>query len=51
MRKSDEDCVKKCMEYRIECRRPVGRPIRTWLESLEADKAGLEIDRADVHDR
>ena len=23
---SDEDWVKKCMEYRVECRRPVKRP-------------------------
>ena len=41
--------VKKCMEYRVEGRRPVGRPRRTWLESVEADMAELEID--DVHDR
>ena len=40
MRKGDEDWVKKCMEYRVECRRPVGRP-RTWLESVEADMAEL----------
>ena len=26
MRKSDEDWVKKCMEFRVEGRRPVGRP-------------------------
>ena len=25
IRKSDEDWVKKCMEYRVEGRRPVGR--------------------------
>ena len=31
MRKSDEDWVKKSMEYRVESRRPVGRPARTWL--------------------
>ena len=48
MRKSDEYWVKKCMEYRVEGRRPVGRPRRTWLESVEAE---LEIDRKDVHDR
>ena len=29
--------MKKCMEYRVEGRRPVGRPIRTWLENVEAD--------------
>ena len=32
MRKSDEDWVKKCMEYRIKGR-PVERPRRTWLDS------------------
>ena len=29
MRKGDEDWVKKCMEFRVEGRRPVGRPRRT----------------------
>ena len=28
--------MKKCMEYRVEGRRPVGRPSKTWLESVEA---------------
>ena len=51
MRKSDEDLVKKCREYRVEGRRPVGRPRRTWLESVEADMTKLEIDLEDVHDR
>ena len=50
MRKGDEDWVKKCMEYRVECRRPVGRPRKTWLESIEADMTELEIDKEDVHD-
>ena len=50
MTKRDEDWVKKCMEYRVEGRRPVGRPRRTWLESVEADMAELEIDKEDVHD-
>ena len=35
MRKGDEDWVKKCMEYRVEGRRPVGRPRKTWLESVK----------------
>ena len=51
MRIDDEDWVKKCMEYRFESRRPVGRPRKTWLESVEADIAELEIDIQDVHDR
>ena len=41
MRKSDEDWVKKSMEFRVEGRRPVGRPRRIWLESVEADMAEL----------
>ena len=51
MRKSDEDWVKKCMEFIVEGRRPVGRPRRTWLESVEADMAKLEIDKEHVNDR
>ena len=49
MRKGDEDWVKKCMEY--GGRRTVGRPGKTWLESVEADMVKLEIDKEDVHDR
>ena len=51
IRKGDEDWVKKCMEYRVEGRRPVGRPRKTWLESVQADMAELEIDKEDAHDR
>ena len=43
--------MKKCMEFRVEGRRPVGRPRRTWLECVEADMAELEIDKEDVNDR
>ena len=42
--------MKKCMEYRVEGRRPVGRPRKTWLDSVEVDMAELEIDKEDVHD-
>ena len=48
-RKGNEDWVKKCMEYRVEGRRPIGRPRKTWLESVKADMAELEIDKEDVH--
>ena len=43
--------MKKCMEFRAEGRRPVGRPRRAWLESEEAAMAKLEIDKGDVHAR
>ena len=41
------------MHFFIVCsgRRPVGRPRKTWLESVEVDMAELEIDKEDVHDR
>ena len=39
------------MEYRVEGRRPVGRPIKAWLESAEVDKTELEIDKEDAHDK
>ena len=51
MRTIDEDWVKKCMEHRVEGRRPVGRPTRTWLYNVEADMAEHEIDIEDIHDR
>ena len=51
MRKGDEDWVEKCMAYRVEDRRPVGRPRKTWLESVEADMTELAIDKEDGHDR
>ena len=34
------------MKNSIEDRRPVGRPRRTWLESLEGDMAELEINKS-----
>ena len=45
MRKSDDGWVKKCMEFGVEGRISVGRPRRTWLESVEADMTELEIDK------
>ena len=43
--------MKKCMEFRVKGKRPVGSPRWTWLESVEADMAELEIDKENVHDR
>ena len=48
MRKGDDGWVKKCMGLGVEGRRPVGRPRRTWLESIEADVAELEINKEDA---
>ena len=43
--------MKKCIGYSVECRKPVGRPRKTWFESVEADMAEHEIDKQYVHDR
>ena len=51
MRKGDENWVKKCMEYTVENRRPIGRPRKTWLLSVETNIVELEINKEDVHDR
>ena len=48
MRKNDEDWVNKSIEMRVEGRRPVGRPRKTWSENGEADMAELEND---INDR
>ena len=37
--------MKKCMEYRVEGR----RPRKTWLESVETDMAELEIGKENVN--
>ena len=50
-RKSNEDWVKKCMEFRFEGGRSVRRPRSAWLESIEADMAELRIDKEDVRER
>ena len=48
MRKSDEDWVKKCMEFRVKGRRPTGRSRRTCLEcrcgSPTLSENGLQTD-------
>ena len=46
MSNGDDDWVKKYMEFRVDGRMPVGRPRRTWLKSVEAIMAELEIDRS-----
>ena len=37
LQKEDDDWVKKCMEYKVEGRRPRGRPKRTWREVVKKD--------------
>jgi len=37
LRKEENDCLKKCMEYEVEGSRPTGSPKRTWLEVVRKD--------------
>ena len=46
MRKGDEDWVTKCMEYRVEDRRPIGRPRRTSITSTTQTHNVLQHSKA-----
>ena len=50
LRKGDEDLRKKCMEHRVEGRRPVGRP-RKWLESVKVDMARRSTNKMSMAER
>jgi len=32
LRREDNDCMKKCMDYEVKSARPRGRPKKTWRE-------------------
>ena len=49
--KEDDDCVKKCMEYEVECPRPRGRPKRTWREVVKEDCQARKLNTEDAVDR
>jgi len=49
--KEDNDLVKKCMEYEVECARPRGRPKKTWTEIVEKDCQARGLNREDAMDR
>ena len=51
LRKDDDDCVKKCMEYKVQGLRPRGRPKRTWREVVQEDCQARKIKRVDAIDR
>ena len=49
LRKEDDDWVKKCMEYEVDCLR--GRPKRTWREVVEKDCQERKLNKEDAMDR
>jgi len=50
LRKEDDDCVKKCMEYEVEGPRPRGRPKRTWREVVREDCQVRNMNKEDAMD-
>jgi len=51
LRKEDDDWVKKCMEYEVECPRPRGRQKRTWREVVREDCQARKMNKVDAIDR
>ena len=51
LRKDDDDCVKKCMEYEVEGSRPRARPKRTWKEVVREDCQARKLNKEDAVDR
>jgi len=51
LRKDDNDCVKKCMEYEVEGVRSRGRPKKTWREIVQKDCQAHKLNREDAMDR
>ena len=53
LRKDDNDCVKKCMEFEVVGSRPRGRPKTTWLEVMQrhCQVRGLSREDAMIRDR
>lgn len=50
-RKDDEDWVKGCTKLVVEGTAPVGRPRKTWQNSVSADLNLMGIDHRDARDR
>jgi len=48
LRKEDNDCVKKCMEYEVEVTMPRGRPKWTWREVVQKDCQARKLNREDA---
>ena len=50
-RKDDADYVKVNTRLMAEGKAPVGRPMKTWSNTLSADIRLVKVDSSDVHDR
>ena len=50
LRKEDNDCVKKCMEYEVEDARRRDRAKKAWTEIVEIDCYARGLNREDAMD-
>jgi len=50
LRNEDNNSVKKCMEYEVECARPRSRPKITWREIVEKDYKACGLNREHAMD-
>ena len=50
-RKNDADYVRACTRLVVEWKAPVGRPRKTWQNTVSADMRLLKVDPQDAHDR
>jgi len=49
--RKEDDWVKKCMEYEVECPRQRGRPKRTWREVVREDCLARKLSTQDAMER
>ena len=49
--KDENDWVKKCIDFEVECVRPRGRPKKTWSKVIEKDCQTRQIYKEDAVDR
>ena len=50
-RKGDADCVMACTGLEVEGKAAVGRPRKTWQNSMSSDVRLLKVDHLDVHNQ
>ena len=50
-RKDDADYVKACTRLVVEGKAPVGRPRKTWQNTLSADMHLLKVALQSIHER
>jgi hypothetical protein len=50
-RKGDNDLVRKCTEFVVDGKRPMGRPRRTWWDVVRDDMKRIHLSPNGVHDR